>query len=430
MNKEDLKKIKVLYYPYKAVKKVVQGSKNYLHYINSLCYIKMNKKRVQEKINNKEVLNVVFVVQYIPGWNKLEPIYSKMKKDDRFNPVIVCVPLNIQEHKLMDNNGNDTYRYFVEHEYEAIDALQEDGSWYDLKRLNPDYLFHSRPYNHFMPEPYTSGKIVKYALICNVLYGPNLTVNGQDVTLNMNYYRDCYCYFAFDNTEKKFYEKRFKRGIEKGIQKCLPYGAIAIEQILRDYKIGSTDGFKKTVMWTPRWSTDSYIGGSTFFKYRNSLKILVENNPDVFFIFRPHPLMFDNFIKTGELSAEEAQRIRLYCEKKENIILDEKKEYAEQFYKSDILISDGSGMLPEYFALNKPVIYCGGNSRSYVQWSRDMISAFYSVNNEQELESVFNALITGKDNMINKRKQIFDCVFGEAKNNSDNIVSHLFSLNK
>ena len=205
MDKEKLKKNKVLYYPYIALKKVVSVSTNYIHYISSLYYISRNKIRVQKKINQKEVLNVVFVVQYIPSWNKLEPIYTKMKNEERFNPTIVCVPFNIQNHKLMDKNGNDTYEYFVKHGYEAINALKDEGSWYDLKQLNPDYVFHSRPYNYVMPKVYTSGKIVKYALICNVLYGPNLTVNGQDVSLNMNYYRDCYCYFAFDNTEKKFY---------------------------------------------------------------------------------------------------------------------------------------------------------------------------------------------------------------------------------
>ena len=108
MNKEDLKKIKVLYYPYKAVKKLILGIKYSVQYTISLFFISKNKKRVDKKIENNEVLNVVFVVQYIPGWNKLEPIYSKMQKDQRFNPIIVCVPLNIQNHILLDDNGNDT----------------------------------------------------------------------------------------------------------------------------------------------------------------------------------------------------------------------------------------------------------------------------------------------------------------------------------
>ena len=81
MNKEKFKEIKAIDYLYKiVVEKVIYGTLNFLNYSCSLYYIHKNKKRVQKKICNKEVLNVVFIVQYIPGWNKLEPIYSKMKK--------------------------------------------------------------------------------------------------------------------------------------------------------------------------------------------------------------------------------------------------------------------------------------------------------------------------------------------------------------
>ena len=237
------------------------GILNEVHYRISLHYIAKNKNHVKKKIDDGEVLNVVFIVQYIPGWNKLEPIYAKMKRDAHFHPVIVCVPLNIQKHKLLDNNGNDTYQYFVEHGYEAINALNEDGGWVDLKNLQPDYLFHSRPYNHFMPKCYTSGQIRKYTLICNVLYGANLTKNGEDVTLNKNYYRDVAIYFSFDANEQLFYENRFTLGCKRGVQECFPYGAIGLEQILC-CKPGEKDeaGFEKTVLWTPRWSTDPYIG--------------------------------------------------------------------------------------------------------------------------------------------------------------------------
>ena len=56
MDKEKLKQIKVVYYPYKAVRKVVLGSVYYFKYLCSLRYIKINKKRVQEKIKSKEIL--------------------------------------------------------------------------------------------------------------------------------------------------------------------------------------------------------------------------------------------------------------------------------------------------------------------------------------------------------------------------------------
>lgn len=426
MNKERLKKVKILFYPYRVAKKVVLESINFFYYITSLYYIKKNKKRVQKKIDNKEVMNAVFVVQYIPGWNKLEPVYNKMKDDVRFNPIIVCVPLNIQDHKLMDNKGNDTYKYFEEHGYTAIDALNSDGSWYDLKQLNPDYLFHSRPYNHFMPVPYTSGKIVKYALICNILYGLAISKNGQDVCLNKDYYRDVYMYFSLDETEKSFYENRFLLGAKSKIQKCFPFGGMGLEQILCFKQEKEENGFKKTVLWTPRWSTDAYIGGSNFFNYKDLVIELAKSNQDILFILRPHPLMFDNFIKTGEMTREEVDRFKEYCERQENIILDESKEYVDKFWNSDVLITDLSSIFLEYFITEKPIIYCHSSAKfQYTKISKETITACYEVENRDDLLRYFNMLITCNDKKKDVRKKYIDHYFGDVKNNSSNVIKVL-----
>lgn len=430
MNKEDLKKIKVLYYPYKAVKKVITGIVYYIQYIISLLYISKNTKRVKKKIANGEVLNVVFIIQYIPGWNKLEPIYKKMLDDDRFNPIIVCVPLNIQNHILMDDNGNDTYQYFIEHGYKALDALLDDGSWFDLNKLEPDYLFHSRPYNAFMPRIYTSSKIVKYALICNVLYGPNLTENGQNVTLDRDYFKDVFCYFSFEKTDKNFYEKRFALGIKMNIQYCRPYGAIGIEEILISQSDEKNMLFDKTVIWTPRWSTDQYIGGSNFFKYKDDIKKLTEQYPNILFIIRPHPLMFGNFLKTGEMTDDEVQEYKNWCNRANNVFLDEAKEYTKTFWYSNLLITDGSAIVAEYFVTGKPILFCHSTaSLKYAKYAQDLISTCYEINDSNGLLTCFADVISGKDAKKELRKRCIDEYFGDAVSNSSKIVEYFAKLN-
>lgn len=429
MNKEKLKKIKVLYYPYKQIKKIITGAIYYIQYIISLFYISNNKKRVKKKISKNEVLNVVFVVQYIPGWNKLEPIYSRMKVNNRFNPVIVCVPLNIQNNKLMDNNGNDTYEYFVKHGYEAIDALRTDGSWIDIKQFDPDYVFHSRPYNHFMPRSYTSDRIVKYALICNVIYGPCFTRNGLDVTLNRDYFKDVYCYFAFDPSEIEYYESRFWMGVKLKIQKCVPYGAIGLEQISSVKTDNYISQYRKTVLWTPRWSTDSYVGGSNFLNYKDTIIRLADKYKNILFIIRPHPLMFGNFAKTGEMTESDAAQFRMWCNNTENVILDEEKEYSDSFIKSDFLIADVSGLLPEYYVTKKGIIYCHSSAKfDYTDYAIEFISTCYEVRNIEELEKYFLLLINNNDYMLDKRVGFIDKYHHDIDKNSQKILEYLSKI--
>ena len=427
MNKEKLKDIIVFYYPYKVIKKIINAIKYYIQYIISLLYIAKNKKRVKKKISSSEVLNVIFVVQYIPGWNKLEPIYSKMQKDKRFNPSIVCVPLNIQNHILMDNDGNDTYRYFVEHGYKAINALLDDGSWYDLKQLRPDYLFHSRPYNHFMPICYTSDRIVRYALICNVMYGACLANNDRKVCINKAYFKNVYSYYAFDESEKEYYEGLYRKGVKIRIQRCFPFGATGLEQLLgTKNNISRNTRFKKTVLWTPRWSTDSHVGGSNFFNYKDTILQLATNNLDILYIIRPHPLMFSNFLKTGEMTEEEVTEFKLYCHNSDNVVLDESKSYSGTFWNSNLLITDFSGIVPEYFITGKPIIYCHSNVNfEYTDTVNHLIHCCYEAFDSNDIERYVHNLINQEDTMLQKRIEFIESFFPTVQNNSANILESL-----
>lgn len=425
MLKEIIKKNKVLYYPCKYIKNVLDR----LKYQRSLNYISKNTQKVRKKILNNEILNIVFIIQYIPGWNKIEPVYNKMLKDSRFNPIIVCVPFNIQNNKLMDNNGNDTFDYFINHGYQAINALTGNACWYDLKKLKPDYIFHSRPYNHFMPKNYTSKKIVKYALICNIMYGANFSLNEQDVTLNEDYYKNVYMFFCFDKGEQEFYSKRFKFGISKGIQKVLPYGAIGLEQILKSEIKYEDRSFDKTILWTPRWSTDKYIGGSNFFNYRDVILNIANEYKNIKFIFRPHPLMFDNFIKTGELSIKEVEVFKKYINSQPNLELNESKEYSDLFWRSDFIITDLSGIVPEYFVTNKPIIYCHSDaSFNYLEYSKAIIDSSYSVFNSEQLIDTIIMLINNKDIKKIQRQNIINKYFSNVENNSENILESLLTI--
>ena len=379
----------------------------------------LDKKAMEElvKFNIKKnkcgKARVVFIVQYIPAWNKLQPVYDEIKRRDDMEAFILCVPLNIRDHEFTDGNReNDTYKYFRENGYECINAYYK-GQWFDLECFCPDYVFHSRPYDTFMPSVYTSEVIAKYAKVCNILYGASMSVHMRNTVYNRNYFRNCCFYFALDKTEADFWNKRYKRGVKAGVQEAFAVGSTAFESIL-DAKCDKKD--KRTlIMWTPRWTTDKTVGGSNFFNYKDFFLEAAENDPDTDYLFRPHPLMFDNFVKSGEMTAQQAEEYKRKCEEAPNISLDGKKEYAETFWQTDMLVTDISGIMIEYFITGKPMIYCTSDvEHEFTDCYKPMINACYIVHNKQELAEKIKMLKSGSDPLADKRREVIDYYLGDG----------------
>ena len=402
-------------------------------YRKALTRIKITKEMIIERHAKQADRKIVvaFIVQYVPAWNKLKPIYDRLNIDNDFVTLLLCVPSVFNESRVVDTqiseNTNDTFEYLKNQGYHCINAF--DGEkWFDLKKCEPDYVFHSRPYNHFMPKQYISSEISKYALICNVLYSTFSTQEIVNTTLNFDFFKDVYCYFSFDQNDKNSYEEKFKFGIDKCVQQCYIYGGTGLEQILLSKCEKEKNKFKKTVLWTPRWSTDPIIGGSNFFRYKNVIMGLIERYPDVKFIIRPHPLMFGNFIKTGEMTKEEVSDFKKYCFETDNVCLDEKKEYIKTFWQSDFIIADPSGIVAEYYITNKPIIYCAPKTEFiYSEYLLQVFRNSYVVKESYELVDFFEMLYKDNDYKKTERSKSFNVIFGDFENSSKNIRRFLYS---
>jgi len=166
-------------------------------------------KAIREYIKALKVLNncrnfrhihkkvrVVFILQYLPAWEKIKILYDKMLLEDKIDPFIVCVPME-EKHKdiyYSKFEGNETYDFFISQGYQAINAMEE-GCWFDLRSLQPDYIFYTRPYNIFLPKEYKSSYTAVFAKICVVMYGVTLSSIGYSV-INRDFFDYVSCYFA------------------------------------------------------------------------------------------------------------------------------------------------------------------------------------------------------------------------------------------
>ena len=384
-------------------------------------------------------IRVGFLCQYIPSWVKLQPIYEMMRADDRFEPFLICVPSGIQDGVLTENDGkNDTLDYFNDHGYpEAINALQADGSWLDLKSMNLAYVFYPRPYNHYMPVCYQSHNVYRHSKICLILYGMNVTQEVVRVTLNRNFFRHVYCYFAELPYPCQQNRKNGWLLHGLGLQYSYYFGIPGVETIRAARQLPRpawdfTEEGQFRAMWTPRWTTDLKLGGSNFFTYYQFLLDYARDHADFAFLFRPHPLAIPHFLETGELTQAQANDFLQRCEQQQNISIDTEKEYSATFWGADVLITDISGIIPEYFATGKPMIFCASNMHLTLEkTTQKMVDASYVVYNVQELEACLSDLKKGIDPKAAQRQQILDQYFGEENScPNQKIIAHLAANKK
>ncbi|MDE7434625.1 MAG: hypothetical protein K2N01_02200 [Lachnospiraceae bacterium] len=377
-------------------------------------------KKQQKSAVQGDKIRVGFMCQYLPAWGKLEPVYRLMKEASDFEVVLLCVPMGIHRQKLDDPEdiANDTYEYYKAQGYDAVNTLIGKDRWLDLETLKLDYLFFTRPYNSYMPPQYSSHEVSRYTKICVMLYAFTLMEETYRSTLNRDFFCNVYLYFAEDRYAMEKQIRAFSRRHRIGLQRSVYVGMAALADIYeaKGKHAGAWEfsGNEFRVMWTPRWTTDKALGGSNFFVYQKPLLAYADRHPDMDFLFRPHPLMFENFRKTGELTEQEEQEYRDRIAELPNVSLDESGAYAASFWKSSVLVSDISGMMPEYFVTGKPVVYCPTDSGlRLAESSVKLISGCYIAHNEAELFDILERLQRGEDPLREKRRALIPELFGE-----------------
>ena len=418
MNKEKLKKIKVLYYPYRCLKSIINCLVSVNNKICGFVHLKRNKNR---HIENSKI-KVLFILQYIPSWEKGDFLYNYLRQQQDFDVYILCVPNDIK-----NQTSNEVYEYLSQKDYKIINAVTDSG-WYNINSLKPDYIFTFRPYDSFMPTNYSANELSKSGKLCNIIYGPPMTTELQEVVYN-KYFFDYVSIFFSENLEsQEYFENKHSLGVKTGLQKAPFCGMPILEYIHKGKFIDESSAWgeinKTKILWTPRWNTDEKIGGSHFFDYKEVICSLPKKERCNVMI-RPHPLMFSNFENTGEMTKDKYGEFLSECEKND-IIIDFSKSYLHTFADTDILITDLSSIVQEFLILGKPIIYCPPTSSVHHTKTMDrIISSCYVANNSTELISIIHELLQGHDKLSQARKSVLKELFGNTINESCSLICNI-----
>lgn len=306
-------------------------------------------KHVQKKPHNG-VIRVAFIAQMAEIWDKEEPVYEAMVNDDLFAVDMIVIPPYDQVKEAVDHSYDNNY--FLDRYPEAIRGYQNE-SWINIKEKQYDYIFLQRPYDHYLPKGFRGSDLVAFSKVCFIPYGFNSADVFNGGNTNKEFFRNVYMSFMESAYMANLLKEQFKFKFEKNTHKVFNLGYPALSPYLSFPDIDKIT----RVLWTPRWSFDAIIGGSNFFKFKETFIELATSNPQCTFVFRPHPLMFGELMRQGIMTQAEIDEYLVHLNTI-GILYDHDTTIYETFLKTDLLITDFSTIIIQFFLTKRPIIYC------------------------------------------------------------------------
>lgn len=370
---------------------------------------------VKNRKRDKDRVRIVFICQLPHVWDCLRSIYEAAAADTEVEPYVLAVP----EEWKKEQTDESAYQYMKDCGYPVINGYdKENDKFFDLKSLQPDYVFLPRPYDNYLPLPYQSETLSKYTKVCYVSYGYTMDKGYVLKTAFSKYFlTNCYMVFAENSSTQKYCEKCLPVSSRLGIRKIIktPFPRFDILQQVREKEgavwLRPRVEVNKRIIWTFRWTTEEKLGGTNFFNYKDFFFDFAEKHSDNEFLIRPHPLSFGNFVETGKMTEEDVQKYKKMCEDAVNLQLDMNKDYLESFASADILVCDISAVVVDFAALEKPVVFCSYQAEVN-ESGKALIDAFYVVHNQEELQQTLEMLCSGEDPKKDERVRAVREVLG------------------
>ena len=382
---------------------------NYL-YICSRGY--KYRKSVRRRIKTNE--KIVFLVGYPQGWNSLKTVYSTLKENGLDVTLIAC---------LTWPYANNNEAFWKSIDKDAI-IVPGDNECISLKEIGADVVFRQTPYDEEYPKQYSAKNISKVSKLCYIPYGYEPSPHKHlQIEYNITFFPFLYAIYCDNSSTKAYCDRRAnKTPFTKDILR-FDYG-------YPRFDLGELEAYKNrysTFLWLPRWSLDSTgNNGSSFFLFYEKLIEYFTDKKDKTLIIRPHPSMFNNFINQGAMSKEEVNQFKKRISLLDNIHLDETPNYLDSFNKSDVLISDFSSLLIEYFISGKPIVYWG-DDKEFNTETKEMIDSTYKITDWNDLSLILDRLVQNQDNMIDQRNSIIKKFLNknEGMTSTEKIVNSL-----
>ena len=345
-------------------------------------------RRKREKANS--TIKVGFIVQMPEVWDKEAPVYERMITDKRFDAWLIVVP-KYDFIQKKDGDLGEECEYFLK-KYPCCNYILHDKNKWHLDD-SFDYIFYQRCWEEYLPEDLRSKHVIKKALICYTPYcyhgAPESTSYYQTF---FRYLTNFYCCSIDQRDQVK----------EIGHIDARYMGFPLFDTLKYDKSLNSSNLIK--VLWTPRWTDDDYLGGSTFLDYKDKILDLT-GNKKVKLILRPHPLAFDKAMRDQEMTKAEVDAYRIKV-MESGASFDENAMIEETFVDTDLLVTDFSSVIISFFLSGRPIIYCAKFDIDTTDIFRRILDVTYKAPDWNEVLQLVENISEGRDPLKEKREAL------------------------
>lgn len=345
-------------------------------------------------------IRVLLVMNLLVMWKNFVPLFDALSKNELFDPIIVLNPMfPIDEYTLA--KYEKTVQFFQDVNVNIKQGYDvESGTFLDIAELSPHYVFFPSPYNFQRPPQYHSAIVSLYACVCHLHYGLSMYEESVILQFGRDFYQKNTLIFA----ETIYHQQK------SSIDVCELIPDFKINQIhyvgwsggeciknhtagQQDFTRWKQDGFR--ILWTPRW-TDFY-NETTFLIYKDILFQYAEKNKCCL-CFRPHTLAMESYVNKGILSKEEREQFIRQYQDSQNAFIDYEEDARSVIHTADVLVSDPSGIVMEFFVTGKPIIYTKKAFDHLNDLYKKMLKCTaYWVHNDKELHDTLDMLRRGED---------------------------------
>ena len=403
--------------------KTLVFEKGHLIYYANIPGFRRDQRRVRDRMrarDSRKKIRVGFLLQVPNNWAVLQPVYEAVRRDPEMEPVVLLMPELTFAYYIRITKIDWEGTYAFGREQCGDDCVEtwnpETRAWRDPAELDLDYVFIPRPYETYLPKAYRAGSLRKLCRVCFVPYSSPL-LEDWHLMYNSHFIRNVSLLFCEKKASAEYVTGRLGPTVRSGDQKVFNCGFPKFDGVVsgegRESAVWPRNrqesGFR--ILWTPRWTVDPKLGGTSFFKYRERMIDWAESDSRIDLVFRPHPLALDTYVKEGLMTREEEEKYLARYAACGNAAVDRNRTYYDTFWSSDALITDVSSMLMDYMFTGRPILYCptpAGNTASDDPRMaiRELLEGMYTVHDFEEIRQTVTRLAEGEDPKKEIRKRL------------------------